>query len=281
MRRHFFIMAFIIVVLSCQRTSTNQLSLPEGINYKHFQLGEGQRPKKGDVINASIILTSLKGDTIHYVPNYPYFFKLENSTVDSLFMVLQPGDSVGFIVDRRLLNDYFKFYQLLETDQGEAQLNIMLKGVYNEEAAKQKERELLSAREIEEQAALLRHLKKDSIEYESIGGVYRKILRQNPQGLPINFGDEVLIQYKGQFLNGYVFDNTYNKLRTPSFIYGKDDQLIDGIHYGLNGMNEGESVKIILPSRRAFGEQGSVAGIVPPYTSVIFEIEVIKVIKRK
>ena len=53
--------------------------------------------------------------------------------------------------------------------------------------------------------------------------------------------------------------------------------MIEGMQIGLTGLHEGEKVKIILPSRRAFGEEGSLAGIVPPYTAVIFEVNIIKV----
>ena len=85
------------------------------------------------------------------------------------------------------------------------------------------------------------------------------------------------ISYKGKFLNGYIFDDTDDKGVTPTFRYGEDYQLLEGVESGLKGLKEGESVKIILPSRRAFGEEGSLAGIVPPFTAVIFEIKILKI----
>ena len=54
--------------------------------------------------------------------------------------------------------------------------------------------------------------------------------------------------------------------------------MIDGLKTALKGMKEGENLKIILPSRHAFGEEGSLAGIVPPYTAVIYDVNIIKVI---
>ena len=44
-------------------------------------------------------------------------------------------------------------------------------------------------------------------------------------------------------------------------------------------MTEGEKSLFILPSEIAFGKEGSSTGIIPPYTSLIFEVEVLKVIK--
>lgn len=273
------IFILILVSFSCTSNKSNKLKLPSGVDYKYEMLGDGILPKKGEVVSVNLSLTSMKGDTIHYVPGYPYFFKIGDSPIDSIFMAMKPDDSITFTLDRALINEYFQFHSLKETKTGKANIHVKLNASYEETLAKEMENKLLSKREIEEQAELLNYLKNEGTEYESIGGIFRKITKENAYGTPIAFGDEVVIQYKGRFLNGYVFDDTSNKLRTPSFIYGREQQLIDGIHYGLNGMKEGESVKIILPSRRAFGEGGSVAGIVPPYTTVIFEIEIVKVIK--
>ena len=49
--------------------------------------------------------------------------------------------------------------------------------------------------------------------------------------------------------------------------------MIDGIERAVRMMREGEVSLFILPSAVAFGAEGSSTGIVPPYTPVIFEIE--------
>jgi peptidylprolyl isomerase len=41
-------------------------------------------------------------------------------------------------------------------------------------------------------------------------------------------------------------------------------------------MNEGEKAKFIIPSQLTYGKKGSSTGIVPPYTTVIYEIELVK-----
>lgn len=269
----------LLVLFSCENNKKHSINLPSGVDYEYIMLGEGPTPKFGEVVSVNLTLTTVEGDTIHYVPNYPYFFKIGASKVDSIFMAMKTEDSISFTLDRSLINNYFQFYSLKESSSGKAKIKVKLNDIYPVEKAKKEEQKLLSKREIDEQASLVKYLKTDTAEFESIGGIFRLITKNNSLGIPISYGDEVVIHYKGSFLNGYVFDDTNNKVRTPSFVYGQEQQLIDGIHYGLNGMKEGESVKIILPSRRAFGEGGSIAGIVPPYTTVIFEIEIVKVIK--
>lgn len=44
-------------------------------------------------------------------------------------------------------------------------------------------------------------------------------------------------------------------------------------------MREGETAIVILPSKLAFGHKGSSSGIIPPYTSVIYELSLNKIAK--
>lgn len=43
-------------------------------------------------------------------------------------------------------------------------------------------------------------------------------------------------------------------------------------------MTEGERALFILPSQIGFGETGNSTGIIPPYTSTLFEVELLEVI---
>lgn len=85
-------------------------------------------------------------------------------------------------------------------------------------------------------------------------------------------GDLVTVSYQAQYLNGRFFEKSEDHFE---FIYGTPDQLVEGINYVISRLKLGESAKIILPSRLAFGEKGSSNGIVPPYTPLIYEVKII------
>jgi FKBP-type peptidyl-prolyl cis-trans isomerase len=55
-------------------------------------------------------------------------------------------------------------------------------------------------------------------------------------------------------------------------VYGTPDQVLKGINYVIPRLKVGQSAKIILPSRLAFGEKGSSNGTVPPFTPLLYEI---------
>ena len=61
------------------------------------------------------------------------------------------------------------------------------------------------------------------------------------------------------------------------FRCGDTAQTIEGLEIALKMMRVGEKAKIIIPSQLAFGNNGSSTGIVPPYTTVVYEVTLLKV----
>ncbi len=95
---------------------------------------------------------------------------------------------------------------------------------------------------------------------------------------PVETGDLVTISYEGSFVNGRFFEKS---ARNFDFIYGTPDQLLKGLNIVIGQLNLGQTAKILLPSRLAFGESGSSNGIVPPYTPLIYEIKIIEIKKTR
>ena len=56
--------------------------------------------------------------------------------------------------------------------------------------------------------------------------------------------------------------------------FGPDAGLIPGFKEGLQQMNFGDKVMLIIPSHLGYGAQGS-RGVIPPNTDLLFEIEII------
>jgi len=96
-----------------------------------------------------------------------------------------------------------------------------------------------------------------------------------PSDLPVTvYKNTVKLSYKGTFLNGRIFE-----VSPPNFevSFGTPDQLIKGLNYVIKRLKKGQNAKIILPSRLAFGENGSTNGIIAPYTPLIYEVNIIDV----
>ncbi|MEO8762294.1 MAG: FKBP-type peptidyl-prolyl cis-trans isomerase [Bacteroidia bacterium] len=86
-------------------------------------------------------------------------------------------------------------------------------------------------------------------------------------------GKKIKLLYKGYFLDGALVDYTPNNWAFE-FVCGQEGQLIAGLQLALYKLKKGEKAKIILPSQLAFGKQGSSNGAVPPYTPLVYQIEI-------
>lgn len=104
-------------------------------------------------------------------------------------------------------------------------------------------------------------------------------------------GSKVLVNYAGYFTTGNLFDSNvadvaklhgkydprrdamggYNSIPMD---YSPDAALIAGFKEGLQEMNYGDKVLLIIPSHLAYGEQGS-RGVIPPNTDLLFELEIV------
>lgn len=273
-----FILAIVLLFnWACQYDVKEFKAINQEVDFKYIQFGEGERPEIGQFLSTSFVVSNEAGDTLHYVPNYPYVFQLKEAAFDSAFTTIQVGDSGVFRLKRSDFNQKFSFYQPLQKDTGLVYVYFRLNHILEKGEVEDYKRKVLSERELKEQLALRKYVKSLEGYLDTIQDVYRLIAEINHEGDDIKSGSEVSITYQGKFLNGYVFEDSRNKSIVPTFTYGQEYQLIDGLHLGLSGLKSGESVKIILPSRRAFGEEGSLAGIVPPYTAVIFDVKIIKV----
>jgi len=85
--------------------------------------------------------------------------------------------------------------------------------------------------------------------------------------------DTVLVNYKGTLLNGKQFDSSYDRNEPLSLPL---NGVIAGWTEGVQLMQVGSKYKFFIPYNLAYGERGAGSDI-PPYSTLIFEIELLKV----
>lgn len=103
-------------------------------------------------------------------------------------------------------------------------------------------------------------------------GLQYEILTQGTGAKPASAAANVTVHYKGTLLNGFEFDSSYKRGEPTSFGL---NQVISGWTEGLQLMNEGSKYRFFIPYNLAYGSRDG--GQIPPYSTLIFEVELIKV----
>ena len=107
-------------------------------------------------------------------------------------------------------------------------------------------------------------------------GLQYKVLREG-NGPVATKDDEVEVKYEGRLIDGTVFDSSYT--RNPNTTKFKPTQVIKGWTEALTLMPEGSMWELYIPQNLAYGERP--AGKIPPYSTLIFKVELEKVIKAE
>lgn len=136
----------------------------------------------------------------------------------------------------------------------------------NEEMEKQKYMPTIK----EGEAFLAQNKVKSGIKTTASGLQYEVITQGN--GAKPLATDRVTVNYRGTLLNGTEFDSSYK--RGEPITFGLN-QVISGWTEGVQLMQEGSKYRFFIPYNLAYG--GRSAGEIPPFSTLIFEVELIKV----
>lgn len=104
-------------------------------------------------------------------------------------------------------------------------------------------------------------------------GLQYEILKDG-NGKSPSMNDQVQCHYEGTLIDGTLFDSSIK--RGQPAVFGVN-QVIAGWTEALQLMKEGAKWRLYIPFNLAYGEQGAGESI-PPYSTLVFEVELIKVL---
>ena len=277
---------FAATVYSCLSVSEYEEYSKSGadIHYRLNVIGEGnENPVQGDYITVDILYSTL-ADSVFFSGRRKFELTEPSykGSVEECFKMMKTGDEADFIINAH------KFFirtlgvtppDFLKEDD-DFRISVIMLDIQTEQSYL-KEKEAFTSwidNFGEYERVKLQHFIAEeqlSATPDSSGMYY--ISLNKPGGRKIEPGDTLEIHYEGRFLYGRFFDSTRKRDEVFTFVYGQEWQVVEGLEKAIGQMHEGEKALVILPSELAFGELGSSTGIIPPYTSVVFEVEILNV----
>ena len=137
-------------------------------------------------------------------------------------------------------------------------------------AASSSEQRLREANEAQEKA-----LEKVAAGFEKTASGLRYQFIQRGDGVASEKGKTVSVHYKGQLLDGTVFDSSYKRNQPIEFKLGIG-QVIPGWDEGIQLLSVGDKARFVVPSDLGYGARGA-GGVIPPGATLIFDVELVGV----
>lgn len=255
-----------------------------GIHYQLHTIGESSRKAGyGDYITADIQYSTME-DSLFFTGRRKLQLRKTQikGSINQCFTMLRQDEKATFILSA---DDFF--IHTLESSLPEFLLpgsnfkaTIEIIEIQTEKSYKKEKEAFLNWIEDfgeYEKVILQQFLSEEKLPVQpSASGLFHLMITEGT-GKKIELGDTITINYEGRFLNGKFFDSTIRRKQPFQFVFGTEWQVIKGLEEAIGMMHEGEKSLFILPSELAFGTEGSSTGIVPPFTSLIFEVEIIAI----
>jgi FKBP-type peptidyl-prolyl cis-trans isomerase len=243
-----------------------------GLYYKFFVKNDtGKKAESGDYVFLTISWRgnhdSIKAESQRPIMDVMPPASIFKGDIYEAFAMMHKGDSAEFIIKADSFYSYF-------LNPGQAALPAYITPethlYFN---VKMNEIKSLDDFDREEKIQIDAYVKTNNItEKPTESGLYY-IEKQVGEGKQVQVSDSVLIHYTGKFLNGEIFDSSVERGEPIGM---KLNSLIPGFKEGVSLMKEGGKAMFIIPSSLAYGQGGR--GM-PPFAPLMFEIEVIKILK--
>ena len=274
----------LFIFSSCNKDKSGFQTAENGLKFKFLKENiQGQKPKTGDYVEIKLIYSNDKDSILFNSNDISRTIKMRvdkpshKACFEDALLMLKTGDQALF----KISADSF----FIKTKKSEVPnwvkkgdvltFNIELINILNKEQIRKEQQRFKEKRKKEEDEMISLYIKENKIEEESlISGLYY-IKIQEGNGKPSKPGDLLHVHYTGKLIDGSTFDSSLDRNELFVFQLG-NAEVIAGWEEGFSKMKEGGKAKFIIPSHLAYGKKGY-GKIIPPYSTLIFEVELIKI----
>ncbi len=246
----------------------------------------------------SVLVNTYDNDRAAYFPINKSVFK---GDMVSALKLLGEGDSASFRLNLDSMSKYSGQPKPKGAKDSFALFTVKIEKVLHKQAneadsvfEKQKRaffesdyKDLVAKNKTGEQAKIDKYIKDNDLKVSSTASGLRYVIEKPGDKQRAALIDTVMVDYTGQFTNKRsggkinVFDTSNEKIAKEAGMYSPMaqyaarplvlGQLAPGFIEGVNLIGVGGKIKIIVPSKLAYGENGG--GPINPYTPLVFDIE--------
>lgn len=260
--------------------------LESGLIFIEHKKGTGRQPQAEEMISVNLTVKLLDGTKIFSTDDrgepfeYQYGKNFDTKGLEEGVGMLRKGGKATLIVPHQIAYGAEAKGQMIEPYSAVV-YEVELVGMRSKEAYDKERKEkqaqqqaMEDQRRNNEQMQRDQYLRNNGINVEPTASGLYYIETEKGTGKKAMPGNTVNVHYTGRLLDGTVFDSSIERGQPFSFRLGVG-QVIKGWDEGIAMMNEGGKATLIIPSEIAYGSRDS--GSIPPYSTLVFDVELISV----
>lgn len=234
------------------------------------------QPKTGDYV---VFLFSLRAGDSLLLPMTPQSIIMDSLYEGDIFAALRSmhvDDSATFILDGPKFFEKMLPGQSYTFGEDPFYVDMKLLGLVDKEEVLRSQAEyakMVEERKDLESGEIEQYLQDNPGLKMSKSGVYVKNVKQG-KGPKVETLQQVKVNYVGRYIDGRVFDSSQDG--EPFMFTVGARQVIPGWDAVVSEMRVGDKVTVLIPSHLAYGEGNQV---IPPYTPLVFDIELLEIVK--
>ncbi len=255
----------------------------DGMYYKfHTRGSDTTSLKLGDYVTIDMVYAS-KDSIMFDSKDLPQVMKMpmteptfKGDIYDGLFM-MHVGDSATFICNAD--STFIKLFRMNPAmlppglDSLEyLHFHIKLNAIESIEEVQAAQKADLERMEAEEAILTNAYLAENYPGAKPVASGLYYIETKKGSGSTPEVGKKVKVHYKGMFLDGKVFDSSFDRGDPIEFSLGQGE-VIKGWDEGIGMMKKGGTAVMVIPSNIAYGPNGR--GSIPPFSTLVFEVELV------
>ena len=295
----FIVFALIGNALAQPNANKGYTQTPSGILYKfHKTNKKGQMPEEGQVLFLSLEVKTEKPDTLLFASStveknegIPYYEMLAKPNFKGDYSEILALMHVGDSLTAKFNADTF-FHYIYKMERADLPfkveansnivMNIMLNSIMEMDSFK-----VFFDKKQADKDRIAGEIEKKNIDdfiaankltvTPTASGLYYIETKPGTGDKPVT-GDSVKVKYTGMFIDGSVFDSNED-IDNMSMVTGVG-MVIPGFDEAIQLMSPGAEATVIIPYRLGYGPQGY-QPIIPPFTTLIFNLRLVSITKNK
>ena len=294
-------------LISCGEKTTERFpgydKVEESMFVKRFiENPEGRAIEIGDIVTVSMIY-SVNNDTVIFnSADSPQPVQLRADTgaysgdLVAAFIGMRVGDSSSIIVSA---DSFFlktaRMPQLPEFVDSASMLyfSVGIKKIESMDELQAAADAKNNIAEQNEQVILGQYVQENNIKSTPTESGLIFVSKKKGTGKQAAAGKQVQVHYEGMLLDGTYFDTSVEEVAKANGLYDErrgytpfefalgQGQVIKGWDEGIAMMKEGGKARLIIPSNIGYGANPRPGGVIQPFNTLVFDVELIKVTDAK